>query len=139
MTQDLTDETWDMTHVSCERVMSHMNESCLIWTSHLSWPIPHPYETWLKTWLMRFETWLMNHPYETWLVQMRHDLFTWVMTWTIHTRHDPYEWDMCVNWDMTHSSETRLTHIGIFEKSSFTYARNALAHTHTQYPAQKHI
>jgi len=50
-----------MSHVSYKWVMSHMNESCLIWMSHVS------YE------------WVMSHMNESCLIWMRHAAYDWVM------------------------------------------------------------
>jgi len=51
-----------ISHVSYEWVMSHMNESCLIWMSHVS------YE------------WVMSHMNESCLICMSHVSYEWVIS-----------------------------------------------------------
>ena len=49
-----------MSHVSYEWVMSHMNESCLLWISHVS------------------HEWVMSHINESCLMWMSHVTYEWV-------------------------------------------------------------
>jgi len=71
-----------MSHVSYEWVMSYINESCLIWMSHVSyeWVMAHMNESCL-VWMghVSYE-WVMSHMNESCLILMSHVSYEWVMS-----------------------------------------------------------
>ena len=93
---------WVMAHMN--ESLSHMNESCLIWISHVTYEVCLVH-TWHDSFIFD-----MTYSWETWLIHMRHDSFIWDMThsyetWLIHMRHDSSIWDI------THLYETWLIHM----------------------------
>jgi len=68
-----------MSHVTCEWVMSHMNELCHTWMSHVTheWVMNHvPYEYASRV----TYKWVMSHMNKSYYIQMRHVTYEWVVS-----------------------------------------------------------
>jgi len=115
--QDVSNQchTW-MSHVTCEWVMSHMNESCHVWMSHVTydWIMSHMNESCCVCTRLFQTKGDMADLYVIRLNNLRHDSFVCDMTysyvlWLIYMWHDSFVCDMthsCVPWliHMWHAS-----------------------------------
>ena len=108
-----------MSHVTYERVMSHMNESCLIWMRHVSYEwvmshineschvgLPRPFYNWFLNPMLRFlELWNARHGItvpdsgqgnrNARVIYALSDILTnSYVTWLIHVCHDSFICDV---------------------------------------------
>jgi len=102
-------DKWAIDHGRCgsyEWVMSHMNDSCPIWMSHVpyEWVMSHVNEACLI--LTMNEAWMRHVPYEWGMSHMNEACPIWM-------RHVPYEWGMshmneaCLLWlCLAHTDES---------------------------------
>ena len=105
-----------MSHVTYEWVMSHMNESCLIWMDHVTyeWVMSHMNES-RHIWMSHVTyEWIMSHMKDSCHIWMSHVSYEWVISHMYETvshiwlGHVTYEWVMS---HMHESCHTWMSHV----------------------------
>ena len=99
-----------MSYFKCGRGMSHVNKSCHVWTSHVTyeWVMSRMNES-CHVWMSHVTyEWVMSHMNESCHIRMSHVTYEWVMSRHIWMSHVTYE---CVMSHMNEASHLWINHI----------------------------